>query len=416
MIRCFVITIIILGLVEAKSFAQTQWIQIYNPVLDTIMAIDFINPDSGYVMGFHSLYFSGDGGATWSAKTVPSTIGQHDIHFFSITEGLLISGRQLFQTTDGGNNWEEKSVPQLSANDVFQYFSFTYSNPEFGYIACEEITNAGFLLPYTSDKGETWQSHQILPHHVNQPFQLSFRTPTVGLGTFYFNETAPVSLYGTKDSGKYWVQKDSEGSGIIRPPGAGYSVTVAYLSNGEWISSFYNFVTNTTYFYKSSDDGANWNFMTTVDHEVYHISFRDSVGFASLDSKIIGTTDFGESWRLGLNPDVGYISHFSIPSKDVAYAVSYNAIIKTTRANKVETQNEHHELNTAPNPAQDHLTLTFEAAATEGSLEVFDALGRSITKELIPANTASYTLDIRGYAAGVYYVRMQNHTARFVKF
>jgi hypothetical protein len=69
-----------------------------------------------------------------------------------------------------------------------------------------------------------------------------------------------------------------------------------------------------------------------------------------------------------------------------------------------------------PNPAKDHLYLTLTEGRNEGVIEVFDALGRQVSKEIIPANTNSYTLDIRRYASGAYYVRYRNKTARFVKF
>jgi photosystem II stability/assembly factor-like uncharacterized protein len=343
----------------------------------------------------------------------------YSIHFFSVEEGLLIanSGHQLFRTSDGGNTWEEKAVPSMSTDDDLRYFSFTHSNPEFGYIATLQITNEGFLLPYTNDRGITWKSRQIEPHHVSYPINLAFKTPSVGLGVFDFNEAVPFFIYGTIDSGKNWIQRDSEGSGIIRPPGNGYSVSLAYLSDGEWISGYYDFVNDRTTFYKSRDDGMSWDVSSIINNdEVYSIIFFDSIGYASLSGRIAKSTNFGNSWSKANNPYIGFISHFSIPTSDVAYAISYEAILKTTRTNKVEEQNVHHELNTTPNPTQDYLTLNFEATPSQELLEVFDALGRQVSKEIIPANTNSYTLDIRRYASGAYYVRYRNKTARFVKF
>jgi photosystem II stability/assembly factor-like uncharacterized protein len=398
------------------SLGQGNWIKINSPA-DSLLDIDFLTGDSGYVLGAQSLYFTSDGGDTWSVRAVE---GASDwflgIHFFSVKEGLLISnsGKKIFRTSDGGYTWEEKIVPGLVQEDYFADFSFTQSHREFGFIACHHQTGEGIALPYSSDMGVTWNAYRIEPTHVRDAISLVFRTPAIGFAVFNFTEASPLFLYRTVDSGKHWIRSDSATSGITKPPGMGYSITTACFSNREVISSFYNFTSKTTLFYKSVDDGSSWLQWSAVPSEVYGSVFFENIGYASAGSEILETTDFGETWAIANNPNIGFISDFSIPSSNIAYAISYTDILKTTVENSVYLSDNNSQLLIFPNPTQDYLLIDYRGTYS-GILEVFDAIGRRMAKLAIAPQATSLRLDIRGYPLGVYYARLGSKTVRFIK-
>jgi hypothetical protein len=58
-----------------------------------------------------------------------------------------------------------------------------------------------------------------------------------------------------------------------------------------------------------------------------------------------------------------------------------------------------------PNPAHATATLSLPATATSRSVQVLDALGRTLRRQMLPAHAATAVLDLRGLPAGVYVVR-----------
>lgn len=65
-----------------------------------------------------------------------------------------------------------------------------------------------------------------------------------------------------------------------------------------------------------------------------------------------------------------------------------------------------------PNPARTSATLRLPAVAQARAVQVFDALGREVAHQLVPAHTTATTLNVSSLAAGVYIVRCGEVAAR----
>jgi hypothetical protein len=69
----------------------------------------------------------------------------------------------------------------------------------------------------------------------------------------------------------------------------------------------------------------------------------------------------------------------------------------------------------SPNPATQHVVLTFDPVDRVRDMDVFDVVGRLVERLRIPWGTATYELDIRALASGPYVVRLGSGCSRFIK-
>jgi len=69
-------------------------------------------------------------------------------------------------------------------------------------------------------------------------------------------------------------------------------------------------------------------------------------------------------------------------------------------------------INVYPNPAKNNITVNFEATASEGTLSIVDAMGRTIITQNVTKNTTAYTLDISNLNTGAYFVEFVSGAIR----
>ena len=69
-------------------------------------------------------------------------------------------------------------------------------------------------------------------------------------------------------------------------------------------------------------------------------------------------------------------------------------------------------LEVYPNPATDMLQIRNVKA---GTIKVYDATGRQIMTKAVVGNEDYIQLDISSLSKGMYFVKIGNHTAKFVK-
>lgn len=105
-----------------------------------------------------------------------------------------------------------------------------------------------------------------------------------------------------------------------------------------------------------------------------------------------------------------YITNLDIDTSVVTgglyMPVSYNCA--TTGINDfTKTQ-----LGIYPNPAKNQITLNFDATVAEGSVRVFDVMGRTILTQNVSKNTSAYTLDISSLNNGSYFVELVSGDVR----
>jgi hypothetical protein len=77
---------------------------------------------------------------------------------------------------------------------------------------------------------------------------------------------------------------------------------------------------------------------------------------------------------------------------------------------------EHDIFNLFPNPAVDHVFVNLNnPGEQDGSVQVFNSLGELVLTQILPAQTELISLDVQQLASGVYYVKINDHSCKFIK-
>jgi len=156
-----------------------------------------------------------DGGATWSAGTVPGadSLQFRDVHAVSADAAYLLSiGRgsqsRIYKTTDGGETWE-RSFMSPEPEAFFDCMAFWDAHHG---LAFSDAVDGSFYLVKTTDGGDTWNRipSDTLPAAAEG--EASFAASgtclvTVGDSTAYFGTGAvdTARVVKTSDRGRTWT-------------------------------------------------------------------------------------------------------------------------------------------------------------------------------------------------------------------
>lgn len=113
-------------------------------------------------------------------------------------------------------------------------------------------------------------------------------------------------------------------------------------------------------------------------------------------------------FHLHNDTNLHYGTRFVIDDFDMVTTTSVAVIAK-----------DHNALTCYPVPAQDILNIALPPATGEGSLSVFDALGRQVMAQYVPAHTSGTRINIGNLSPGIYSVKLSTATGvssgRFLK-
>ena len=143
--------IVILSVLLAKSNARAQEWDLISPYPTSthLQGIDFINKDTGFVVGVGEIYKTTDGGITWTEKPNDFNTVLHAVDFINDHVGYAVGGAGwLLRTEDCGENWERI----LSHMPERELWNIKFMNEQVGYI----MGSDNFLLK-TRDGGLSWQ-------------------------------------------------------------------------------------------------------------------------------------------------------------------------------------------------------------------------------------------------------------------
>ncbi len=401
------VTLVVFLFCYSEVLAQHKWVKINSPIVGKHAVVDFFSADSGYLVIDSSLFFSSNGGTTWTSR--PRLIDiTTSLHFVNADTGVVIhyhSGK-IFHTVNGGISWQESVlIGKDTLNVDLMQFVFQQGT-SFGVISnlCYGCQNfKGGLLPYSTNGGIEWHLRET--DFFYQAWNFAFKSPKVGIGVFD-NGFQMLFLGSTKDSGDHWVRSDS---GIARR--AGTEVSIASLKNGNWLFSLFDHVSSL--FYTSTDDGDSWNYTSSVQGEISSTTFFDSVGFTT--DYTYSTSDYGNSWVEEHIPSSHRVFQFSVPSTQVAYCITDSEIFKTDSKNAVTINKLNLRFTLLSNPITSSADFQFEVLKAPEVFELFDLLGRQVLREELSAGQASLHLDMQSYPAGIYFARLGNETVRFIK-
>ena len=451
-------------LVGLCSGSYAQWNLIKNFGINySLSDMNFINKDTGFVVGQNSSFPFGSMGNGFVAKTTnggmdwdfsPFPYWLCSVYFLNKDTGF-IGGEvsSLYRTYDGGTTWDTLILnpPGLSFGHFF--ISFYFSDNQHGF-----ASNSHPLHPLwqTNDGGNTWEEKQIGASVSQQGMgHLMFSSDSIG----YLDMS-----YKTTDGGNTWEFNPFNGSNLLginlnygfggnNPSYHCLDDTLGYIMGFYWWSIPYGGVIE-----KTTNSGESWeiNFLPKM-YSLNSIYFASKnvfylAGYACPDPNetplhpfysFLKSEDRGESWYYQeSNPDslrfnVGLIT-FPQNNRDIGYAIGHynigdtmfnSVMLKTTNGGgplcfewepvsynpNTVLENQKLEIKLYPNPATSKLNIQVPNPQSEKlQLKVFNLNGQVLINQQIQ-NIADYSLDISKLPQGNYLLKLLGKNEVFVR-
>lgn len=408
---------IVLFLFSVNSFGQWEIISpAVNGLTHSYTDLQFVNSDTGFVVGtvegLPAILRTLDAGITWDT-TNTNLIGSgvdgapYGIHFPTDSIGYVVCTWQIFKTDDYGENWYEIDTANTYENTLTSADVF-FLNNDTGYVGWAD-GGSGCLK--TFDGGLSWvQDDSLLGVRYFDSYSNSI-TACVGFWAMLDTQTLEWSLFDAPEMTSYNYKHAIYRNGRIIVVG---SVNGA---SPEGVLAY------------SDDMGQNWN-ITIAPGSIRDIQFlNDNLGHIGGGfSGSIRTTDGGLSWYsttiddLGTGMQLGFRELFFV-NDTLGYAISADGIYKTSNGggsagNLINFYNYdlgvssylNGKIHLFPNPAENQLYISFVNHQTQSDqlLEVHDLQGKLIDSWMGTSNENTYILDVSGYEAGTYILKLSS--------
>jgi photosystem II stability/assembly factor-like uncharacterized protein len=159
--------------------------------------LDFTNALNGFAIASNTAYKTVNGGITWSALTMPGSIGTA-LYFLDSNTGLISGNGEVYKTTNGGTSWASVSTEGVSFVDYY------FVSSSIG-IAVANDGEAHQSIWRTTDGGSGWTN---VYHEENYVFNaVWFISETTGFAAGYYTMPGrgklPV-IHRTTDGGVTW--------------------------------------------------------------------------------------------------------------------------------------------------------------------------------------------------------------------
>lgn len=236
----------------------------------------FVATDDNSFDSGGALWESTDGGATWTQRDVPVSLGSalNGLFFLDALHGWAF-GNENYRTTDGGTTWT--ALPFLGSTYFMQFETANVG-----------ITTGNFGQQISLDGGLTWSAS---PDGI---FALDLRAPSLGLG---------VSATG--------IHRTTDGGSTFAPVRAGDASDAAFLSGTDAVGIVDDALV------RSTDSGATWTTITSAEGRTQLVAVSGGVvlawgrsgAFPTFDDRVFRSTDAGQTWSdLGAILDRGAFS------------------------------------------------------------------------------------------------------------
>jgi len=152
--------------------------------------LDFLNENTGWACGYKRIYKSTNSGMNW-AYSFSSASFLYKIKFINSLTGFTAGLGTVYKTTDGGNTWT-----QLDLHD-YSFRSIEFTNQLTGWIG-----GSGGALYKTTDTGLNWQKINL--DSAANFIDIDFINENTGWLTTNYNK-----IYKTTNSGTVFISNTS---------------------------------------------------------------------------------------------------------------------------------------------------------------------------------------------------------------
>jgi photosystem II stability/assembly factor-like uncharacterized protein len=379
-------------------FSQWNHVFTYNKQL---YALDVVNPDTVFVVGWHCAIRTFDSGNTWADINYYSDdLVLIDVNFPTSKVGYIIGNSNIILKTENyGHDWE-----QVVQDTIAQLVEVDFISPDTGWII-GNLSNQGDVIMRTYDGGTSWNYYFPDPF-MSDVFMLTdiqMLNSNIGYITHY------EGILKTLDGGNSWFQLGGEFNGP---------------------STCCSFINTDTGFigvsglFKTDNAGEDWEFLTE-EHGIGYFA-RSQLQFINNDTgyyvgydAVVGsgilctTTDGGNNWNKGQSQyrDIEMYNNY------VGYCIERTGeIYKTTEGGIVvgiSVPNCDPIPTVYPNPFNNELFINITGSQILNKLpivfEIFDIKGNKVySKNIETPNNVINNINNLQYGIYIYLIKSEN--------
>jgi len=382
--RMFLIAIAV-TLIQLTSSAE--WEEIRNGIDDNTFVHRLLNVEDTLFAGTSTgIYRTINYGENWEK------IFEKETDYLFLYQNIIFAANSIgffkyHYSLDYGKTWIEKSAPQR--------------------IHCMTINNGKYFLGAyngiyeSSDDGNTWIKLNVTEYPINDMFSYK--------NNIYV--TANGGIYKSNDNGEKWDTLEIKC----------FTYFIRNINDTLYISC------GPSIFY-STNDGNTWieNIINCQIVSFYKNNNLMLVGTSSFGNGVLFSFDEGFNWTIknkGIDTtlnmtsfsrinDYYFCSGGSLPvsKKGSIYRTTYD---KLTNVSVNDSQELLEFVKIIPNPASNRLILFISDLVNNSPLSIFNIYGQKVYDGVIYLHEKE--IDISHLPVGIYYVRVGNRTAMFVK-
>lgn len=383
--------------------AYAQWIQQNGGTTVTLYNIDFIDANTGWIVGTASkILKTTNGGINWITQipAIPLNRELNDIQMFDAITGYIAGWTNTFlKTTDGGLNWLNISVPQG------QYNALSFINAQTGWLCSFQG-----VIRKTTNGGLNWDSLSTGSGGPLRDIQfMNLQTGwVVGDGGYIRKST---------DGGNNWFFQ------FFGTTADFWRNSLCFINlNTGWVVGYNNRIFRTT------NSGIQWDTISLTPGICLHFVNNLTGWTAGDDGDIYKTTNGGLNFYPQTIPVTGgFFTDIEFVNDTTGWAVDVYAILHTTNGGtyvavepiSYNIPDEYILYQNYPNPFNPKTNIEFSLSQEDNvKITIFDVLGREVYRVFegkLKAGSYKFEFNGESLSSGIYFYTFYYSNGKITK-